>query len=153
MQGAGLAVRTHAAIVVNTIGYVGVLLHLGHDDALADRVQCARRDEEAIALMHGHGVQNFRQGVILDALREFLLGNFMVKAVVEERPRLTVQHVPHLGLAILVLVFQRVVVGGMHLNRQIVLRIDEFCQDWELLKLCTIRAKAAGMRGNIVRQR
>lgn len=38
MQCAGLAVRAHAPIVVHTVGHVGVLLHLGNDDALADGV-------------------------------------------------------------------------------------------------------------------
>ena len=38
VQCAGLAVRTHAPVIVNTIGYIGVLLHLGNDDALADGV-------------------------------------------------------------------------------------------------------------------
>ena len=33
MQCTGLAVRTDTAVVVDAVGHVGVLLHLGHDDA------------------------------------------------------------------------------------------------------------------------
>lgn len=86
VQGAGLAVRTHAPVVVDAVGHVGVLLHLGHDDALADGVQRAGRDKKAIPFMHRHGVQDLGQGVIFDALRKFLFGNFVIKAVVEIRP-------------------------------------------------------------------
>ena len=64
VQGAGLAVRTHAPVIVNTIGYIGVLLHLGNDDALADGVQRAGRDKKAVAFMYRHGVQHLGQGVI-----------------------------------------------------------------------------------------
>ena len=153
MQGAGLAVRADAAIVVDAVGHVGVLLHLGDDDALADGVQRARRDEEAVALVYGRGVQNFRQGVVFDALLKFLFGDLMVKAVVEERPRLAVQHIPHLGFAVLVLIFQGVLVGGVYLNGQVALRVDELRQDRELLELIAVGAKAAGVRGDIIRQR
>lgn len=86
VQGAGLAVCTDAPVVVDAVGHVGVLLHLGHDDALADGVQRAGRDKKAIPFMHRHGVQDLGQGVIFDALRKFLFGDFVRKAVVEIRP-------------------------------------------------------------------
>jgi len=41
----------------------------------------------------------------------------------------------------------------MHLNGQIVLAVNELCQDWELLKLTAVGAEAAGMRGKVRRQR
>ena len=153
VQGAGLAVRTDAPVVVDAVGHVGVLLHLGHDDALADGVQRAGRDEKAVALVYGHGVQDLGQGVIFNALRKLLFGDLVRKAVVEIRPRHAVQHIPHLGFAILVFVFQRVVVGRVHLNGQVLAGVDELCQDRELLKFCAVRAQGFGVRGRVVRQR
>ena len=44
MQGTGLAVRTDTAVVVDAVGHIGILLHLGNDDALADGVQRAERN-------------------------------------------------------------------------------------------------------------
>ena len=52
MQGAGLAVRTHTPVIIDAVGHVGALLHLGHDDALADGVQRAGRDKKAIPLSY-----------------------------------------------------------------------------------------------------
>ena len=153
VQGAGLAVRTDAPVVVDAVGHVGVLLHLGHDDAPADGVQRAGRDKKAIPFMHRHGVQDLGQGVIFDALRKLLFGDFVRKAVVEIRPRHAVQHIPHLGFAVLVFVFQRVVVGRVHLNGQVAAGVDELCQDRELLKFCAVRAQGFGVRGHVVRQR
>ena len=42
---AGLAVCTLAAIIVNAVGDVGILLNLSHHDALADGVERAGGDE------------------------------------------------------------------------------------------------------------
>ena len=83
MQGSGLAVGTDAAVVVNAVGHVGVLLYLGHHDALADGMQRARRDIKTIPLVHRHGVQNLRQGVVFDALGKFLFADLMVKFLVQ----------------------------------------------------------------------
>ena len=116
-------------------------------------MQRAGRNKEAVTLVHRHGVQHLGQGVILDALLKLRLGDFMVKAIVQEGTRLTVQHIPHFGLAVLMLVFQRVLVGGVYLNGQIVLCVNELCQDWELFKLLAVGAKAARVGGHIVRQR
>ena len=41
VQGAWLAVRPHTAVIVHTVGHVGVLLYLGNDNALANGVQRA----------------------------------------------------------------------------------------------------------------
>ena len=47
----------------------------------------------------------------------------------------------------------RSLVGGVYLNGQIVLGVNELCQDWELFKLLAVGAKAARVGGHIVRQR
>ena len=57
--------------------------------------------------MHRYGVPDLGQGVIFDALRKLLFGDFVRKDVVEIRPRHAVQHIPHLAFAVLVFIFQR----------------------------------------------
>ena len=41
----------------------------------------------------------------------------------------------------------------MHLNGQVLLGINQLCQNRELLELVAVGAKAAGVRGNILCQR
>ena len=77
----------------------------------------------------------------------------MVKAVVQVCPRHAVQHIPHLGFAVLMFLFERVLVGRMYLNGQVLLGINKFCQNRKLLESVTVGAKAAGVRGNVRRQR
>ena len=83
------------------------MLHLGHDDALADGVQRAGRDKKQSPLCTGTA---FRTSVrcCFDALRKLLFGNFVRKAVVKVRARHAVQHIPHLAFAVLVFFFKRV---------------------------------------------
>ena len=68
----------------------------------------------------------------------------MVEAVVKICARLTVQHIPHLGFAVLVFFFERVLVGRMHLNGEVLLGINKFCQNRELLESVTVGAKQPG---------
>ena len=152
VQGAGLAVRPHSAIVVDPVGDVGILLHLRNDDALADGVQGSCRDEEHIALFHRHRIEYFGQRVFPDALGKFLFGNFMGKAVVQEGTRLGVQHIPHLGLAVLALVLQRVGVGGMHLNGQIVFCVNELGENGKLLEFPAVGTGGLRVGGKVIRQ-
>ena len=145
MQLTQLAVRSHAAVVVDAVGDIGVLLDLGHHDALADGVQCAGRDEEAVALVHGHGIQHLGEGVVPDAAGKLFLADRVGEAVVKGGTRLGFQHVPHLGLAVLVLVLQCVFVGGVHLNGQVFFGVNKFCQNGETFKFLAVGAKTAGV--------
>ena len=107
-------------------------------------------DEEAVALVHRHGVQHVGQGVILNAAFKLLLADLMGEAVVEGGTRLCFQHIPHLGLAVLVLVLQSVFIGGVHLNGQVFFGINELCQNGELTELFAVGAKAAGMSVDVL---
>ena len=143
VQSTGLAVRAHAAVVVDPVGHVGILLDLGDHDALADGMQGAGGDEEHIALVHRGRVQHLGEGVVLDAALELLFADLMVKPIVQEGAGLAVQHVPHLGLAVLALVLQGILVAGMHLDGQVVLRVDELGQDGEILEPLAVGAQHA----------
>ena len=76
----------------------------------------------------------------------------MGEAIVEGRTRFCLQHIPHFGLAVLVFVLQGVGVRGVHLNGQVLLGVDELCQNGELLELYAVGAKAAGVRVNVLLQ-
>lgn len=101
-------------------------------------------------LVHRHGVQHVGQGVILNAALKLLLADLMGEAVVEGGTRLCFQHIPHLGLAVLVLVLQSVFIGGVHLNGQVFFGINELCQNGELAELFAVGAKAAGMSVDVL---
>ena len=152
MQRARFAVHPHAAVIVHTVGHVGVLLHFSHHNTLADSVQRAGRDKEAIAFFHRHGVQHLGQGIVPDALFQFFPADFMVKAVIQERARFTVQHIPHLGLAVLVFVFQRILVGGVYLNGNVILGVNELGQNGEHFKLFAVCSRRFRVGGQVVRQ-
>ena len=74
----------------------------------------------------------------------------MGEAVVEGGTRLCFQHIPHLGLAVLVLVLQSVFIGGVHLNGQVFFGINEFGKYGELTELFAVGAKAAGMSVDVL---
>ena len=82
----GLAICAQTAVVVDAVGDVGVLLNFRHHDALADGVQRAGGDEEAVPFVHRHSVQHVGQGVILNAAFKLLLADLMGEAVVEGAP-------------------------------------------------------------------
>ena len=56
VQVALLAVLADATVIVHAIGYIGVLLDLGDQDPLADRVKGAGLDEQDVALFDGNSV-------------------------------------------------------------------------------------------------
>ena len=68
-----LSVLADAAVVVHAIGDIGILLNLGNEDSLTDRVQRAGLNKERIALLDRNCVQNLKERIILDPLRELLL--------------------------------------------------------------------------------
>ena len=115
-------------------------------------MQRAGGDEEAVSLVHRHSVQYVGQGVILNAAFKLLLADLMGEAVVEGGTRLCFQHIPHLGLAVLVLVLQRIGIGRMHLNGQVFFCVDQLCKDRKRLKLLASGAQTAGMCINVLLQ-
>ena len=109
---------------------------------------------QIVALVHRRGVQHFGQGVVLDAALELLLGDGVVEAVVQKCAGLAVEDVPHLGLAVLVFMLERVFVGGVHLDGQVVFGVDELGQDGEILELFAVGAKDAfALFGDVFGQR
>ena len=141
-----LAVLAEAAVVVDAVRRVGILLNLADDDALADGVQRARGDEKDIPLVNGYLVADLEQRVIGDALLEFLLRDAVLEAIDQRGARLAVDDVPHLRLAVLPLDAHRVIVVRMDLHREVVLRIDELDEQREVRELLRVLAEDSGAR-------
>lgn len=141
VQGARLSVRAHAAVIVHAVRHVGILLDLRDDDPLADRVQRAGGNEEHVTLVHRRSVQHLGEGVVLDPALKFLTTDLVIKPVIEERARLTVENIPHFRLAVLVLVFERVLVGRMDLNGQVALCVNQLGEDGKILEFPAILAQ------------
>ena len=125
MQLARLTVGTHAAEIPHAVGGVGVLLHLGQEDATADCVQGARLDEVHIALLDGNAVELVLDRAVGNGRRKLLRRHFLLHAQIEEGARLGSQDDPHLGLAVGHAVGARIGVIGMHLDGERRGSIDE----------------------------
>ena len=136
-----LAVLADAAVIVHAIGYIGVLLDLGDQDSLADRVKGAGLDEQDVALFHGDSVEHLKQCVLLDPLSEFFPCDLLFEAVIQERAFLGVENVPHLCFAILAFVLKRESVARVDLDRQVVLRVDELGQNREFPESAAMGSK------------
>ena len=141
VQVALLAVLADATVIVHAIGYIGVLLDLGDQDPLADRVKGAGLDEQDVALFHGDSVEHLKQCVLLDPLSEFFPCDLLFEAVIQERAFLGVENVPHLCFAILAFVLKRESVARVDLDRQVVLRVNELGQNREFPESAAMGSK------------
>ena len=141
MQFSRLAVLADSSVVVNAVGGVGILLYLSDKYALADGVQCSRLYKEHIALVYRHIVRDLQQSVVSDPLRELFLAYLVLETVEQFSALVTVNHIPHLGLAVLALDPHRVVVVGVYLHRKVVLCIYQLYQYREILEPLTVLAQ------------
>ena len=141
MEGAEVAVLVAAVVVVDAVGGVGVLLDLADEDARADGVDGARGNEEHVPPLHGHAVEDVGEAALLDGGLVGLAGGILLEAVVESRALLAVQNVPHFGLAVLPLMLQGILVGGVYLHRQVALGVDELDEEREVIILLAGRAQ------------
>ena len=140
VQGPQLPVGAPALVVVDPEGGVGVLLDLGDEDAGADGVDGAWQDEERIALLHRHPVQHLADGAVLRPAAELLRRDLPGKAEVDGGALVAVHDVPHLGLPRLALLPQGRLIGGMHLDGQILPGVDELHQQRKVLHPRAVRA-------------
>ena len=110
MEFTGLAVLANSAVVVDSVGGVGILLDLSNEDSLAYCMQSSALNKEHVALVYRNVVCNFKQSIVSDALRELLLAYLVLEAVEKLRAGVAVNDVPHLGLAVLALYTQCVLI-------------------------------------------
>ena len=145
VEGTGLSVRAKPSVVVNAVGYVGALLYLRNEYALADGMESTGLDEENVPLLDRNAAELLHEGVVLDSLAEFLLAELLIEAVDELRVGSGVNDVPHLGLAVVVFVFVGVFIVGVNLHGQVVLGVDELYQHGEAVSALKARAHSLGV--------
>ena len=143
MKLTGLAVLSEAAVIVNSVGRVGILLNLGKKYTLANCVHCARFDEKNIALLDLNPVADIHHCVALSGFFELLNGNIAVKAENKLCVRLTVENVPRLGLSEFALNPHCIFVVGMNLNRKISFGVDKLYKQRKKFIFFALRAANA----------
>src|SRR5882672_260180 len=130
VEGARLLVGPHAAPVREPVGGVGVLLHFKEDDASVRGVDGAGRDEDDVLLLDVHHIQALLDGARLEVGLE--LGDRGAGQDAADHARFLrgVEDIPGLHLADpFGLVALRVVVRGMHLERETVVAAEELDQE------------------------
>ena len=138
MKLTGLSVLSETAVIVNSVGCVGVLLNLGEKYALAYCVHCARLDEENIALLDLDSVAYAHHLVALSGFFEFFNRNIAVESEDKLCVGLTIKNVPCFGLAVFAFNAHCIFVIGMNLNRKISLCVNEFIF-FPLCRICSCR--------------
>lgn len=80
LQGALLAFGGSAVVVVSTVSDVGVLRDFGDDQAPADAVDGAGRNDDGLAFLNGVGVDDFLSAAFPDGFLGFLGGDAGLEA-------------------------------------------------------------------------
>ena len=130
--------RATSAVIVNAIAHVRILLNLGEQNPLPDRVNRPRRNKNHIAAPRRFSVENFKQRIIFNAGNKLITRNFLIEAAIQQRIFVGVEDVPHFIFAELPLVIQSIIIGRMHLHGKIFSRVNELYQKRELLKASAI---------------
>ena len=84
--------------------------------------------------MYRYGIKDFQQVVLLDPAGEFLLGDLLVEAVIEEGVLAGIHDIPHFRLAVLAFILQGIAVVRMDLDGQVVPGVNEFDQNRKFTK-------------------
>ena len=80
---------------------------------------------------YGYTVEYMRNTSVLGTSQKFFLCDLLGKAQINAGLGLTIHNVPHLSFPTLTKVWPRGLVGGMHLNGEIFLGINQFNENWE----------------------
>ena len=137
----GKSVRSHAAIVENTVGHIGILLNLRNDQPRANRVERAGGDKEDVSALDRDGAEDLGQSSVRRPAGQLFSGNLLPEAIVEAGAGGGVQNHPHLRFAVLALVRQSVGVGGVNLDGEILPGVNEFDEHGEIFKLTAVGAQ------------
>ena len=128
-----LAVGTHAVPVENAVGHVRRLLDFRHHHAPADGVDRARRNEEDIAGLYRMEDEQGVHRTGLHRIQVLLLRNPLFETDIEATAFVRIHHIPHLGFTVGAMAQRSQFIVGMHLHREVVLRVDELDQQREIV--------------------
>ena len=141
MQLTKIAILIPASIVVYAVGGICILLDLYHHNASTYGMKSTRRYIKAITLMYLHHIADLHKSIILYALTEFLLAYLAFKSIHQGSPRLAFSNVPELILRRLISVLASEKSIRVHLERQILICIQNLDQQWELIKELSLLAE------------
>ena len=99
------------------------------------------RNEERIPLLHRHMTYDLKECIVRYAPAKFIFCDRMRKTVENLCPRGGIDDVPELRLAVLPLHAQGIVILGMYLHGEIVMRINQLDEQREIGKLRSPRAE------------
>ena len=131
VQFAQVSVLVAPIVVVDAVGDITCLLDLGQERARADGMDAAGRQEEHIVFLHLVFCQRIADAVfghhLFIALRRELPG----ESAVERGMRFRLHHIPHFRFPAGLSVAMSNLVGRMHLDGEVALRIDELDEQRE----------------------
>ena len=119
--------------VVDAIGDVAGLLDFGKEATRADGMNTPGRQEEAVALLHRIARDGIDDGLFADHLLVLLGRDLLTESTEQGCIRLGRHEIPHLGLAALASLSVCNLIGGMHLNGEVVTGINELDEQRELI--------------------
>ena len=64
LKRSGMPIGVQPPIIVQPVGYIGILLDLRHENARADGVYRSRRDKKTVPRAHRHPLEQFNKGII-----------------------------------------------------------------------------------------
>ena len=145
---ARLAIETRAVVVEDAIGDIRGLLDLSEEDAPTDGVHTTGREVEDIARLDLVVGKDLGDAAVLNALLVLVGGDLLFEAGIEVGTRVSLDDIPHLGLAHLAMLALGHLVVGMHLDAQVALGIDELDQEGQLAMVLGVDGLAQdGIRG------
>ena len=128
-------------------------MNLRHQGPGPDGMNGPGRDEKQVIPVNGDLLQVFHDVSRFDRPAQHFSGAVLPEAIDEARSRLGIQNVPHLCFSQLsILMESGIVVGGMHLNGQILLCIDELNEKRQLLLPSVAKAQVLRMDLQHLRQ-
>ena len=136
-----LSVEKAAVVVVHAIGDVAALLHLADEAALADCVHRAGFYQVTVALFDGDKVKKLLHRAVLDLFEKFLAVHVALEAAVNPCPRSCRDDIPGFGLAVVALVFFRILVARVNLHRQVFRRVNVLDKHGKLAAVFVHRAR------------
>ncbi len=142
MQLAGFAVGALAVEVVDAVGDVRRLLDFGDERAGADAVHASGGQEEEVAAAYFVFAQDLRHGVVRHAGLVFVGRHGACETRAQACAGRGIDHVPHLGLALRAVAAPGKRIVRVHLDREVLARVDELDEQRELLAEAGVDAVA-----------
>ena len=136
---AGVAIGISASVIIDTIGDVAGLLYLGHEIAGTDgmKASCGQIiDVTLMCLVGGYDIHDWR--ISIDSLsgNHLLIplgSDLLTQACIDFGSRLSIDNIPHLTLSVTAMTLHGKFIVGMNLHREVLVRIDEFDEQWEMV--------------------